>query len=487
MRIGVRAPIVAKKRGNSRGAKGRRKVDFVTDRQTSDNASIAVPHRAKQVDEGDEGTKIIRSWAESSVWTERMLTTLEQGVKGGKWFSLIDKVYRAENIAKAAKHVLRKKTGAGVDNITKAKYEAHLSEYNAQLANQLKSDTYRPLPIKRSYIAKPGSREKRPLGIPCLRDRIAQQALRQVIEPIFETDFSPHSYGFRPQRSCKDALREAQGWLEQDCQVVVDADLRKFFDTIDHGKMLALIEQKISDGRVLKLISQFLQQEIMEDLKTWQPTEGTPQGAVISPLLANIFLDPLDHLLQHQGFHSVRYADDFVILCQNDEEADSALEVVRAWCAEAALTLHPDKTHIVDMRLKGSWFDFLGYRFKRTLKKGNMIRVPSDKAQGKLRQSLRPLVKRTSGISLEQIIEKINPKLRGWFEYFKHSYIGVMKDIDGWVRMRLRSILRKRRKGKGRGRGADHQRWPNAYFEERGLFVLEIARAQAVQSLWSNH
>jgi RNA-directed DNA polymerase len=257
---------------------------------------------------------------------------------------------------------------------------------------------------------------------------------------------------------------------------VVDADLKSYFDTIPHEKLMQLVRQKVADGRVLKLVEPFLTQGVMEGLEQWTPESGSPQGAVISPLLSNIYLDPLDHLMAAAGFQMVRYADDFVILCRSEPEARAALDRVRQWTAQAGLTLHPDKTRIVDARTDR--FQFLGYHFERGRK------WPRDKSLGKFREAIRAATSRTSGRSLPRIIvESLNPKLRGWFGYFKHSYKTTFPYLDGWIRMRLRSILRKRHKGKGRGRGRDHQRWPNAYFAGLGLFSLNEAHRLACQSV----
>ena len=230
----------------------------------------------------------------------------------------------------------------------------------------------------------------------------------------------------------------------------------------------------MSDGRVLSLIEAFLKQGVLDGLREWTPETGSPQGAVISPLLSNIYLNPLDHLMAREGFEMVRYADDFVILCRSPEEAARALAVVRDWTATAGLTLHPTKTRIVDAREDA--FDFLGYRFERGK------RFPRAKSLKKLKDTIRAKTKRTSGKCLQAIIESLNPTLRGWFGYFKHSYQTTFTALDGWIRMRLRSILRKRRGRRGRGRGSDHQRWPNAFFAAQGLYSLKAAHALACQS-----
>ena len=223
-----------------------------------------------------------------------------------------------------------------------------------RLQEQIKTGTYTSPPVKRVWIPKLGSKELRPLGIPTVEDRIVQTALRNVIEPIFENFFAKHSYGFRPGRSAKDALRRVDHLLKAGKVWVVDADLKGYFDSIPQDKLLAAVAEHISDGAVLELLGQMLRQGIMESGKGWKPTEtGTPQGAVISPLLANIYLNPLDHLMARAGKEMVRYADDFVVLCQSEQEANEVLATLRGWVEAAGLTLHPTKTRIVDASQKG--------------------------------------------------------------------------------------------------------------------------------------
>jgi RNA-directed DNA polymerase len=414
------------------------------------------------------------SWVEPAVWTERMLTTLEQGVKGGKWFSLIDKVYSAANLASAFTKVAANDGASGVDHVGVKDFERNLEVNLAKLHEQLRDGTYHPQAVRRVWIPKPGSAEKRPLGIPTVRDRTVQAATRHIIEPIFERDFAEHSYGFRPGRGCKDALRRVDDLLKQGYRYVVDADLKAYFDSIPHDKLMNRLREKISDSRVLSLIESFLQAKILDEAKDWSPEAGSPQGAVLSPLLSNVYLNPLDHLMVSEGFEMVRYADDFVILCRTEEAAHRALEIVRAWVNEAGLKLHPEKTRIVNVDA-GS-FEFLGYEFRKH------YRFPRKKSLTKLKASLRPRLKRTSGFSLKTIIADVNLTLRGWFEYFKHAWPTAFPAIDSWVRMRLRSILRKRAGRRGRGRGLDHHRYPNQYFEEQGLFCLEQAHAALCQS-----
>jgi len=404
-----------------------------------------------------------------------MLTALEQGVKGGKWFSLMDKVYALPNLRKAFARVKANDGAAGVDQVTVKEFEQHLETNLEELARSLKEGRYRPQAIRRQWIDKPGSKEKRPLGIPTVRDRVVQAALRAVLEPIFERDFAAQSYGFRPNRGCKDALRRVDTLVKAGYHWVVDADLKSYFDTIPHAALRSRMEEKVSDGKVLELLQAFLTQKVMETAEGWTPEAGTPQGAVISPLLSNIYLDPLDHRMAEAGLEMTRYADDFVLLCRSEAEARTALEQVQAWTARAGLRLHPTKTRIVDARQPGG-FDFLGYHFERG------YRWPRAKSLKKIKDTLRAKTRRTQGQSLPAIITDLNRTLQGWFGYFQHSHGTTFAALDGWVRMRLRSILRRRRGGKGRGRGLDHQRWPNAFFAEQGLFSLVPAHAVACQS-----
>lgn len=429
----------------------------------SQDPSAGVAPGSKQA----ENVRARWAWTEATVWTDRMLTALEQGVKGGTWFSLIDKVAREENLFSGWVQVASNQGAAGVDHVSIDSFGKRLSPNLTRLHETLSQGSYRPQDVKRVQIPKPGSKETRPLGIPTVRDRVVQTALRNVIEPIFEHGFAEQSYGFRPGRGCKDALRRVDQLVKRGYRYVVDADLKGYFDTIPHAALLERVAQKISDGRVLSLIEHFLKQGVMEEMQRFEPTEGTPQGAVISPLLSNIYLDPLDHLMAERGYEMVRYADDFVVLCRTREEAETALELVREWTTENGLQLHPGKTHIADT--EGEGFEFLGYHLRRD------HRWPRRKSLRKFKDTVRMKTRRTSGQSLSSIIEDLNRTLRGWYEYFKHSHHWVFGSLDGWIRMRLRSILRRRARRTGRGRGLDHQRYPNAYFREAGLFSLKDA------------
>lgn len=410
-----------------------------------------------------------------------MLAALLKGVKGNKWFSLIDKVHSERNLLEAFEAVKANKGKAGADHQSIGMFASRLEENLAQLAGQLRQDRYKPQPVRRVWIPKPGSTEKRPLGIPAVRDRVVQSALRNVIEPIFDQGFAEHSYGFRPRLGCKDALRRVQELINQGYCWVVDADLKRYFDTIDHELLMAMMEQLVSDGRVLGLIRAFLKQGVLGECADWEPEQGTPQGGVISPLLSNIYLNPLDHLMASKGYEMVRYADDFVILCRTEADAEAALQCALQWTQAHKLTLHPDKTRLVDLSQKGNGFDFLGYHFRRN------HRWPRKKSEQKIRHNLKTKTKRTSGKSLERIIAEINPILKGWFEYFKHGLYTALRDLDKWVRARLRSILRKRKGGRGRSRGSDHHKWPNEHFAKLGLFSLLEAQELFRQSAKREH
>jgi len=435
---------------------------------------VTVPFQATQTGE----TPSIAQWAHPMVWTERMLATLEQGVRGGKWHTLIDKVFDQRNLFFSARKVLGKQGAAGVDHQTVEDFAEQERKEIQRLQAQLCEDTYRPAPVRRTWIPKPGSSEKRPLGIPTVRDRVVQKALVHVIEPILDNEFHERSFGFRHGRSCHDALRCIEKLLEAGYVYAVDADLKSYFDTIPKDRLLDLVKQKISDSRVLRLIKRYLEQEIMEELRTWTPETGVPQGAVLSPVLSNLYLNPLDHRMAAKGYEMVRYADDFVILCRTAEEAQAALEEIRSWVETAGLTLHPTKTQIVDSREKS--FEFLGYSFR------GKLRFARDKSHKKITARLRELTPRKSGDSLEYMIQQINRTLVGWFNYFRHCHWSIFEPYDAMIRRRLRRMLLKRNR-RNRQRLPRTKRWPNAYFTDHGLYSLREAHSRFVQSHEGNY
>lgn len=396
-----------------------------------------------------------------------MLTRLAQSEPTTKWFSLWDKLCARSNLLHGYYAVWRNAGAPGVDGQTVEQFEAQHVEEVDRLREELCQGQYEPHPARRVWIPKPGSLELRPLGIPAVRDRTVQAALRHVLEPIFERDFAPGSHGFRPGRGCQGAVARVEELLSAGHVWCVDADLKSYFDTIPHERLMKLVEQRVVDGNILRLLRQYLKAGVLEELKGWQPTEqGTPQGAVISPLLANLYLNPLDHAVARQGWEMVRYADDFVVLCRSEVEAQTVLAYLRQWTAEAGLTLHPAKTRIVNAQQEG--FDFLGWTFRKGQK------WPRKKSLQKLQAKLRPLTQRKQGSSLPAIIAKLNPTLRGWRAYFGSSHPTGLSGPDGWLRRRLRALLRKRQKRPGYGLSkADSQQWPNRWFAKQGLYSLE--------------
>ena len=300
-------------------------MSFTT--KQSESQAPGVPEKATQ---GADAHRRDWTWVEASVWNERMLAALENGVKGGKWFSLIDKVYRVETLKAAWQKVAANGGAAGVDGQSVKRFAARAEMYLKELSIALERGTYRPMAVRRVEIPKEKGK-MRPLGIPAVKDRIVQTALKFVLEPIFEREFLKMSYGFRPGLGCKDALREVDRLLREGYTFVVDADLRSYFDTIPHARLMECIKERVSDGRVLELIEAYLHQDIVKEMEKWRPSGGTPQGAVISPLLANIYLHGLDGQMAQKGYRMVRYADDFVVLCRSAEEAQAALAEVKAW------------------------------------------------------------------------------------------------------------------------------------------------------------
>lgn len=432
----------------------------------------------KQVPEapGSEAVTERWSWVEASIWTPRMLAALEKGVQGGKWFSLIDKVYRMETLSRAWQGVSGNGGASGVDGQSREHFARHAEQYLAELSEALRREEYRAQAVRGVEIPK-GAGQARRLGIPTIKDRIVQTAVKLTIEPIFEREFLGCSYGFRPRRGCKDALRAVSEALRAGHCWVVDADIASYFDSIPQEALMQRLERRISDGRVLSLLREWLKQEVLQTMRRWTPTAGTPQGAVISPLLANVYLHDLDLQMSQQGYRLVRYADDFVILCDTQSEAQSALEQVQAWMQEHGLQLHAQKSRIGDCRIVGQGFDFLGYRFEAGRR---YVRRKSLQA---FKDRVRERTARNGGKSLGQVIERLNPMLRGWFGYFKHAHVYTFSSLDGFIRRRLRSVLRSQQHRPGRGKTrADHQRWPNAYFAERGLFTLTQAHALASRS-----
>lgn len=412
-------------------------------------------------------------WSHHPAWTEPMRAALKkrQGT-GGKWFSLIDRMWNPELLKAAWMRMYRRisgearQRGAGVDGVTVEKFAKRAGEEILDLAVELKAGRYRPRAVRRHYIAKPGTTKQRPLGLPCVRDKVVQEALRSLIEPIFEVEFLDGSHGFRPKRSTDTACQQLEGHLEAGKVWIVDADITGCFDNIDREKLLDQVNRRIADGRVLGMIRAFLEAGVMEEMEIRYATTGTPQGGVMSPLLSNIFLHAMDEELQARGIAWVRYADDFVLLSETRDEAETALEAVRGILQRLGLTLSPEKTRICHL---DEGFDFLGWHYQ------GHRRWPRIKSEQALRLKLREKTQRLRSGSMESICNELNPILRGWGIYFRNGNSGgSFGDLMGWLRRRLRSILHRRHKGKGIGSRALHPRWPNRCFTKWGLIDIEV-------------
>lgn len=425
-------------------------------------------------------------FAERQVWTDRMLEALRKGgPDGGRWYWLHDKVFCDRTLRVAYAQVAANQGAPGVDGVTVEAFGAHLDEEIARLLAAWKAETFRPQSVRRVWIPKPGSDEQRPLGIPTVRDRVVQAALRLVLEPIFEMDFHPSSHGFRPGRKAQDALSAVLDGLTAGKVWVVDADLKGYFDSIPHGPLVKAVQRRITDRRILGLIDQYLKAGILECGEITQPQTGSPQGGVISPLLANIYLNDLDHLMAGRGWQMVRYADDFVILCGSRDDAERALAEVKRWTGRTGLVLHPTKTRIVDLGQPGEFVDFLGYRLQRNIDqhgRSRILRLVRPKSLAKVKDAIRTRTTRTSGASLPEIVGGLNHLLRGWFAYFRSAHSTIHDGIDKTVRRRLRAVLAKRRGIPTWGGGRGHNRWPNAYFTAVGLFSLKEAHGRFLQS-----
>lgn len=430
---------------------------------------------------------------------QRQDNDLREGVKkqeGRKWYSLIDKIWAKSNLEEAFKEVKRNRGAAGIDQMTVKAFESKLEHHLEVLQQTLKSKMYRPKPVKRVYIPKADGTQ-RPLGIPTVGDRVVQAAVKRVMEPIFEAKFMDCSYGFRPGRSAHMALEKIRQDLEDGYRYVIDADLKSYFDTIPHDKLMDMVKETVVDGSVLGLLEKFLKAGVLEGGSFHLNDQGTPQGGVISPLLANIYLHPLDQVMTKRGHRLTRFADDFVICCKTLKGAERVMKSVMGLLEkEMGLKVHPEKTKVVNSKRES--FIFLGHEFKP----GKRM-MPSGKAMTKFKDRVKEITRRNQTVSVEKLVkEKLNPYLRGWGRYFGTGDVrNRFRDLDSWIRRRLRSVqLRSWRKVKKlhremRRRGWDNKEqpdlrmaaWrsshstyaqyamPNAWFKEMGLSsLLEI-------------
>ena len=354
-----------------------------------------------------------------------------------RYYSLIDKVYDLRNLHEAWKEVKWKKGAAGVDRVTIERFEKDLEKRLRALQEQLRAGTYVPPPVRRVYIDKADG-TKRPLGIPTVTDRVAQQAVRRVLTPIFEAVFLPCSHGFRPGRSTRSAIVMLEEYRKQGFRTVVDVDFKSYFDTLDHEVLMAKVKKRVTDGSILKLIRSWLTAGVMSDGNLRYQVTGTPQGGVISPLLANIYLHSLDQALTNWGYKVVRYADDMVILCENANKAKTALGLLKQVAeGELRLTLHPEKTRLTTF---GKGFDFLGFTFKR------QHRVARKRAIEKFKEKVKLLTPRQTHHTITEVVAELSPVIRGWGNYFKHGHMRARFDsLDQWIRMRIRSTWLKRK------------------------------------------
>ena len=415
-----------------------------------------------------------------------------------RFHALYDRIWRSDVLQEAWKRVKRNRGAAGLDSQTLAEVEQHgVERFLGELGDVLRAGEYRPSATLRRYIPKADGKQ-RPLGIPTVRDRVVQMAAKLVLEPIFEADFLPSSYGYRPKRS-QQMAKEAVRKLGYQHHHVLDADIRDYFGSIDHEKLMRLVEKRISDRRVLKLIRQWLEAGVMEDGELRSTMTGVPQGGVISPLLSNIYLHVLDLLWSRQSAHvgtMVRYADDLVVVCKTKQQCEHAERDVRKYLARLGLELHPDKTRRVELFDGKEGFDFLGCHFRKRLSGAILAREgkrtfflqrwPSHRAMKRIRQKVREKTSRgRCHADIRDVVNDLNPILRGWGEYFRTGNAArSFNQIDGYVIERLRSLHIKRA---GRNLEADaSSTWTREYFENFGLHRLRgtVRYPEATQYRW---
>ena len=371
-----------------------------------------------------------------------------------KAHSLISQLYDPRNLARAWERVKENRGAGGVDGVTIARFEKDRDHYLALLHQRLKDASYRPRPVRRVEIDKPGSTAKRPLGIPTVMDRVCQQALVNVLEPIFEPTFRDESFGFRPGRSTHMAMRRIWRQLQEGASWVLDADIADFFGTLSHSTLVDLLAEKVADGKVLGLVRQFLEAGVLRD-GTVEPTvAGVPQGGVVSPLLSNIYLHVFDVKMAEAGYDLTRYADDWLIVCRSRREAERALTDARAVLeGELGLRVHPDKTRIVHVT---QGFEFLGYKVKRgkglSYKTGkpSLYAYPRDRSIERFKNKVRAATTHRNPKTLEGVIDELNPIIRGWGMYYRRAHVrGLFHRLNGWIVRRIWSWRFKRWRNAG--------------------------------------
>lgn len=374
-----------------------------------------------------------------------------------KVHSLVDKVYQPKNLRAAWGKVKANRGSGGIDGQSLGEFEQGLEEHLGRLHEELRTDRYQPLPVRRVDIPKAGKPgERRPLGIPAVYDRVCQQALLNRLEPIFEPVFDDSSFGYRPVRSAKGALRKVWREIEAGAEWIVDADLKDYFGTIDHDKLMALVAQRVADGRVLTLIEQMLTAGYMEQGRLFPTPQGTPQGGVVSPLLSNILLTPFDREMRRRGYQLTRYADDWVITCRSRREAEVALRCAEKILATLGVRVNPQKTRVVHVR---HGFAFLGYTIKRGsqrlrlpatkiwsgVRSGDLYAYPTQQSVDRFKDSIRRKTRRCISLRTAELIRELNPVIRGWGEYYKRAHVRrLFNQLDRWVVRRLWSHRHKR-------------------------------------------
>lgn len=398
-----------------------------------------------------------------------------------KWYSLADKVWNPGNLAMAAAAVLANRGAAGVDHQSGDQFAEHLGDELDRLGRAMQEHRYKPLPVRRVWIPKPGTKKQRPLGVPAIRDRVAEEAMRRVMEPIWEPTFSADSYGFRPGRSAHEAVHRIFNHLSDGYHWVVDADIRDYFGSIDQPLLIDKVAERIADGTVLGWLRDMLRAGVM-DAGKWQPTpRGTSQGSVISPLLANIYLDALDQAMASlPGTQFIRYADDWCALARTQEDAEAALKMAQIILDELRLTLHPEKTRIVNVRETA--FDFLGFTFFWASSKSGLGRPlfgPKQAATERFKNRVRELTRRTRPMNLQMVIDDLAPVIRGWGQYFTISHNGHYYELDAWVRERCRAFVAKR----WNRSPALNAEWTNTRLAHMGLPSLAVMRRQVLAQL----